>query len=437
MNWIFRRHPANRGKGEAIRTALELATGDISVVHDADLEYNPRDLMRMLRVFIEEDADAVYGSRFAGGEVRRALLFRHQLGNKLLTFVCNLVSNLNLTDIETCYKAVRTDLLKSIPITSKRFDLEPEITIKLAKRGARVFEIPISYSGRTYREGKKIGWRDGLIALWAIAKFGISDNIYTQDEYGSRVLARLARAPRFNAWMADAILPFVGQRVLEIGSGTGNLTRRLAPRSEYVASDVNPLYLQTLANLKEERPYLSTAFCDVSELSSFPLSAQGYDTVICLNVIEHVADDRAALRNIKSVLAERGRAIVLVPQGPSNMGTLDTVLGHRRRYTCGSLTQLAADCGMRVANLVEFNRVGTIAWFWNGKILKRRAFGALQIWALNLLTPVLRKVDRLLPVPPLSLIAVLEPEINARPQVVPLRADSTEAVEVPARSQVR
>jgi glycosyltransferase involved in cell wall biosynthesis/phospholipid N-methyltransferase len=434
VKWIFRRHQRNRGKGEAIRTALALATGDISVVHDADLEYNPSDLVRMMRVFIDEDADAVYGSRFAGGGVRRALFFRHQLGNKLLTFFCNMVSNLNLTDIETCYKAVRTDLLKSIPITSNTFDIEPEITIKLAKRGARVFEIPISYSGRTYHEGKKIGWRDGLIALWAIAKFGVSDEIYAQDEYGSRVLARLSRAPRFNAWMADTIGPYVGQRVLEIGSGTGNLTRRLAPRGRYVASDVNPHYLETLAKLKEGRPYLSAAFCDVSDLSSFPRSTEGYDTVICLNVIEHVGDDHAALRNIKSVLAEHGRAIVLVPQGPSNMGTLDTVLGHRRRYSRESLAQLAADCGLRLHNMIEFNRLGTIAWFLNGRILKRRTFGAIQIWALNILTPLLRKIDRALPIPPLSLIAVLEREDDA--QAAPARAVSIEAPQVSVRSQL-
>jgi SAM-dependent methyltransferase len=237
--------------------------------------------------------------------------------------------------------------------------------------------------------------------------------------------------------MADAILPFIGQRVLEIGSGTGNLTRRLAPRNEYVASDVNPLYLQTLKNLKDQRPYLSCAFCDVSDLSSFPVSAQGFDTVICLNVIEHVPEDRVALRNIKSVLAERGRAIVLVPQGPSNMGTLDTVLGHRRRYTRESISQLAADSGMRVASLLEFNRVGTIAWFLNGKILKRRSFGAIQILALNLLTPLLRKLDRWLPIPPLSLIAVLEPEVSARPRIPPAPADCLSPTEVPARSEVR
>src|SRR3990172_6079729 len=154
--WTFLRHERNSGKGRAIRTALAHANCDVTVIHDADLEYHPTDLLRIAKVFDEEGADAVFGSRFAGSESRRVLLFRHELGNRLLTFLTNLVTNLNLTDMETCYKAVRTDLLKSIPIVSNDFRLEPELTIKLAKREARGFEGAIRYSRRTYQEGKKI-----------------------------------------------------------------------------------------------------------------------------------------------------------------------------------------------------------------------------------------------------------------------------------------
>ena len=214
IDWVFLKHVLNGGKGAAIRSALEEADGEITVFHDADLEYHPKDLHRIVKVFVEEAADAVFGSRFAGGEARRALLFRHELGNRFLTFLTNWVTNVNLTDMETCYKAVRTSLLKSIPIVSNDFRLEPELTIKLAKREARIFEVPISYSGRTYQEGKKINWRDGFRALWAILRFAASDHIYVEDQYGSQILGRLARAPRFNAWMADTIRPFCGQRLL-------------------------------------------------------------------------------------------------------------------------------------------------------------------------------------------------------------------------------
>jgi glycosyltransferase involved in cell wall biosynthesis len=408
VSWTFLHHARNSGKGKAIQTALAHATCDISVIHDADLEYNPADLLRIARAFLETGADAVFGSRFAGGEIRRVLMYRHELGNRLLTFLCNVVTNLNLTDMETCYKAIRTDLFKSIPIVSNDFRLEPELTIKLAKREARLFEIPISYAGRTYTEGKKIGWRDGVLAVLAIARFAISDQIYKEDEFGSQILARLSRAPRFNAWMADVIRPFCGAHVLEIGGGVGNLTRQLLPRSAFVVSDINPLYLRTLVSLQEDRPYLAVHYCDVTEPSSFPVINGGYDTVVCLNVIEHVADDRRALANILDVLAPGGKAVILVPQGQGNFGTLDEALGHVQRYSPTTLTKVAQDAGFKVVRILPFNRIGSAAWYINGKLLKRRTFPLPQIKLLNLLTPLFRRADSWLPLPPLSLIAVLE-----------------------------
>jgi glycosyltransferase involved in cell wall biosynthesis len=408
-DWVFLRHARNGGKGAAIRTALAHAQCAITVIHDSDLEYNPRDLERMVGVFVEEKADAVFGSRFAGGEVRRALLFRHELGNRLITFLTNCVTNLNLTDIETCYKAVRTDLLRSIPLVSNDFRLEPELAIKLAKRGARIFEVPISYAGRTYQEGKKINWRDGFGALSAIVRFGISDNLFNADEHGSHTLNRLSRAPRFNAWMGDVVRPHCGQRVLEIGAGTGNLTRELVPRELYYASDINPLYLDSLRGLTHSRPYLNVALTDVTKAETFPQVPGGFDTVVCLNVIEHVEDDRGALENIRRVLAANGRAIILVPHGPQIHGTLDEVLGHRRRYTPESLQQLAEQSGFSVRQTVLFNRTGWPAWWLNGKVLKRKTFGLGQIVALNTLTPMFRRIDERLPFPPLSIIAILEP----------------------------
>ncbi|BDG09655.1 glycosyltransferase [Anaeromyxobacter paludicola] len=410
LSWIFLEHPVNQGKGAAIRTALARASCELSVIHDADLEYHPQDLLRIVRVFVEEQADAVFGSRFAGAEARRVLHYRHQLGNKLLTFLTNLATDLNLTDMETCYKAVRTALLKSIPLVSNDFRLEPELSIKLAKRGARLFEVPISYSGRTYQEGKKISWRDGVKALAAIARFTLSDKIYTADAYGSQILGRLSRAPRFNAWMADVVRPYCGERVLEIGSGTGNMTRHLIPRRRYVASDINPLYLESLRALTADKPYLTTQFTDVTDPASYPRLPEGFDTVVCLNVVEHVDDDAGALRNIREVLSPGGRAVVLVPQGPWNMGTLDAVLGHKRRYTEESLAALAAGSGFRVREIVKFNRIGTLAWWLNGKVLRRRTFGLGQILMLNALTPLFRKLEPVLPVPALSLVAVLERE---------------------------
>jgi glycosyltransferase involved in cell wall biosynthesis len=236
-------HEHNQGKGAAISTAIRAATGDLIVFQDADLEYDPHDYTRLVRPFSEDDADVVYGSRFLPSDRRRVLYFRHAIGNRFLTFLSNCFTDLNLTDMETCYKMFRGPLLKSIPIRSNDFAMEPEITAKVAKRECRVFEVPISYLGRTYREGKKIGWRDGLKALWTVVKYWLLDDIYADDEYGSHILYSLEHARRFNHWMSESIHRHVGARVLEIGAGIGNITKLLVPRDLYVVSDINPHYL--------------------------------------------------------------------------------------------------------------------------------------------------------------------------------------------------
>jgi glycosyltransferase involved in cell wall biosynthesis len=414
FNWVFLRHEKNMGKGAAIRSALAHVDTHLVVIHDADLEYHPRDLLQMLDLFIYEDADAVFGSRFMPGGYKRALFFRHALGNKLLTLLCDLVCDLNLTDMETCYKMVRADLLKSIPLQSSTFDVEPELAIKLAKRGSRIFEVPISYSGRTYAEGKKINWKDGVRALWAIFRYAASDKIYAADGHGGEILLRLNRAPRFSRWMADVIRPYTGSRVLEIGAGIGNLTMHLVPRDVYWATDLNPEYLGTLERLRTHRPYLRIAHVDVTDGNSFP-AEQSFDTVIFLNVLEHLADDAAALRNVYAALENGGTAVVLVPSGPELFGTLDEVLGHCRRYTEKQLIEVGQAAGFTVERILKFNRTGAIAWWLNGKILRRRTFGLGQIRLLNLLTPIFRWADPWIPLPALSIIAILRKEDGSHP----------------------
>jgi glycosyltransferase involved in cell wall biosynthesis len=165
-------HPRNRGKGAAIRTAVEAASGDVIVVQDADLEYNPQEFVRLLQPIARGEADAVFGSRFLGGD-HRVLYFWHSVGNRLLTLLSNIFSNLNLSDMETGYKMVSAPLLKSLILTSNRFGFEPEITARLAQAHARVWEIGISYSGRTYAQGKKINWKDGAAAVWHIIRFNL------------------------------------------------------------------------------------------------------------------------------------------------------------------------------------------------------------------------------------------------------------------------
>ena len=167
-------HKKNSGKAESIKSAIKHMSGDICIIQDADLEYDPKDYPLLLEPIIEGRADCVYGSRFTGSQSKRVLFFWHYVGNKFLTLLSNMFTNLNLTDMETCYKAFRSEILKSIPIQSRRFGLEPEITSRIAKKRCRVFEVGISYNGRTYEEGKKITWIDGIKAIFCIIWFNLT-----------------------------------------------------------------------------------------------------------------------------------------------------------------------------------------------------------------------------------------------------------------------
>lgn len=168
-------HEKNQGKGAALRTGIEHATGDIVVIQDADLEYDPADYEPLLKLILDDKADVVYGSRLSGGKPSRSFMFTHLLGNKVLTLLTNVLYNTTLTDMETCYKAFKMEFIKDIKIKSDRFDFEPEITAKILKKKARLYELPISYYGREYHEGKKITWKDGLQAIWTLIKFRFTD----------------------------------------------------------------------------------------------------------------------------------------------------------------------------------------------------------------------------------------------------------------------
>jgi SAM-dependent methyltransferase len=326
--------------------------------------------------------------------------------NKTLTLLSNMFCNLNLTDMETCYKVFRTDLLKSIPIRSNRFGFEPEITMKASKRKLRVYEVPISYHGRTYEEGKKIGWKDGVKALGVILHFWLVDDLYVAS-YGRGLLNSLTGTPQYLSWLTRVLRPHLGDTVFEAGAGLGNLTGRLMARKlEYVAGEKDPLYLHALRNRFLRTPSVTVCKLDPEDPNDYRPWKEKFESALCVNLLESVDDPQAVLTELAGILKPSGVAIVLVPQGPGLYGSLDRAMGHKRRFSGDELRGMLEKAGLRVDRLYQLNKIGAVSWWVFGKLLGRTRINKFSLKLFDKTVWIWRRIDGLLPWKGLSLIAV-------------------------------
>jgi len=334
-------HQRNSGKGAAVRSGLSAVTGDLVIIQDADLEYKPSEYPRLMKPILDGEADVVYGSRFLSTESRRASFFWHMVGNKILTLLTNMVCNITLTDMETCYKMFKSDVIKNMKLEENHFGFEPEVTIKASQMNCRIYEVGISYFGRGYELGKKVNWKDGFGALACIIKYGIIRKFFNQEPFLEKFLRRVR---------LRKILPFIafGQTVCDIGCGQDFALLRSISNTVYKSIGIDKKVPQiNYSNIQVKTIELS---------DKIPLEDESVDMVTLLAALEHFDRDDKIIQEAKRILKDGGLLLITVPSKKAkfiiqflanqlHLISKEQIRGHKRYYSVNELKRLLISCG--------------------------------------------------------------------------------------------